>query len=152
MRKYAILDNNTVTEVLDLEEESYTHEASYHQLIIDINDMIVQPQIGWILNGNCLSPPPEQAVDIKALIMAKIKFYQDQAPELLRDLYATNTLLGITTAASDQMFSDFQDVLVRLREGAWPTAIYRLTAKTPTGFVTQQMIDAWLALIQARMA
>jgi hypothetical protein len=152
MRKYAILDNNTVTEVLDLTEDGYAHEASYHQLIIDIEDLIVQPQVGWILNGNHLTPPPEQAIDMKAFIMSKIKFYQEQAPELLRDLYATNTLLGITTATSDQMFTDFQDVLIRIREGAWPTALYKLAQKTPSGFVTQQMIDSWTILIQSRMS
>lgn len=151
MRKYAILDNNTVTEILDLDDEGCRREATYHSVVVDIQDFIVQPQLGWILNGNQLIPPPSQAVNLKELVKARIKLYQDSAPELLRDFYATNTLLGLTVQQSDQLFADYQDVLVRLREGAWPTAIYRLSQKEPMGFVTEEMISNWVSLIQSRM-
>ena len=151
MRKYAVLDENIVQEILDLDEAGYVHEASYHQLIIDIQDLVIQPQVGWVLSGNQLAPPPGQSVAIKDLVKAKIKQYQDAAPEVLRELYATNTLLGITVQESDAMFEEYKDVLIRIREGAWPTALYRLAQKTPSGFVTQQMINSWVALIQSRM-
>ena len=151
MRKYAILDNNVVKEVLDLDDDGVVYEASYHQLLIDITDLLIQPQVGWILNGNQLIPAPGQAIALKDLIKAKIKYYQDNASDLLRDLYAENTLLGITAQQSDQMFSEYSDVLMRIREGAWPTALYRLSQKQPSGFVTQQMLDNWTALIQSRM-
>jgi len=151
MRKHAILDDNIIVEIMDLDEETYVKEASYHQLIIDIQDLVVPPQVGWILVGNQLSPPPGQSVAIKDLVKAKIKYYQESAPELLRDLYAQNTLLGITVQQSDQMFQDYQDVLIRIREGAWPTALYRLSQKQPSGFVTQDMINTWTEMIQTRM-
>jgi hypothetical protein len=151
MRKYAILDNNTVVEILDLEDEGYLHEASYHQALIDIQDLVVQPQIGWVLTGNQLAPSPGQMVTLNTMIKSRIKYYQDQASELLRDLYAQNTMLGITVQQSDQMFTDYQDVLHRIREGAWPTAVYRLSQKEPSGFVTQEMLDAWQSLIQSKI-
>lgn len=151
MRKYAILDNNIVTEILDLEDEGYIHKASYHQMLIDIQDLVIPPQVGWILSGNKLIPAPGSELTLKLMIEAKIKYFQDSAPALLRDLYSTNTLLGLTTAQSDQMFDDYFDVLVRIREGAWPTAIYRLSQKAPSGFVTQEMIDNWSAMITNKM-
>jgi len=151
MRKYAVVDNNEVVEVLNLDEDGYRHEASYHQLIVDIEDLLIQPEVGWIFLGNQLAPPPNAPVDMPTLIKAKIKSYQDKAPAILRDMYTTNTLLGITIQQSDAMFADYQDVLIRLREGAWPTALYRLQQKTPSGFVTQQMIDNWIAVIQINL-
>ena len=151
MRKYAILDNNVVREILDLDDAGYLHEASYYEMLIDIQDLIIPPQVGWELLGNKLVPPANQVISLKMMIEARIKYYQDSAPALLRDFYSTNTLLGLTTAQSDQMFDDFFDVLVRIREGAWPTAIYRLSQKQPSGFVTQQMIDNWSAMITNKM-
>lgn len=151
MRKYAILDNNIVKEVLDLDDAGYLHEASYHEMLIDIEELIIPPQVGWELQGNKLVPSANQAMSLKMMVEARIKYYQDSAPALLRDLYSTNTLLGLTTAQSDQMFDDFFDVLVRIREGAWPTAIYRLSQKQPSGFVTQQIIDNWSAMITNKM-
>lgn len=151
MRKYAVLDANVVKEILDLDDDGVAFQASRHQLVIDITDLLIQPQIGWMLVGNQLAPAPGQAVALKDLIKARIKYYQDNASDLLRDLYAQNTMLGITAEESDQMFSDYSDVLMRIREGAWPTALYRLAQKQPAGFVTQQMLDNWIALIQSRM-
>lgn len=150
MRKFAVLDNNVVVEILNLDDDVYQREASYHQLIVDIEDLVVTPQVGWKLSGNMLVPPNDQ-VNLELLIKSRIKHYQEAAPELLRDLYTANTLLGINVQQSDQMFQDYQDVLIRIREGAWPTALYRLSQKTPSGFVTQQMIDNWINLIQQRM-
>ena len=151
IRKYAVLDNNIVVEILDLDEAGCVREGSYHQMLVDVQDLVVPPQIGWILNGNKLTPPANQVVTLKLMIEAKIKYFQDSAPALLRDLYSTNTLLGLTTAQSDQMFDDYFDVLVRIREGAWPTAVYRLSQKSPSGFVTQEMLNNWSAMIVARM-
>lgn len=151
MRKYAVVDDNTVVEVLNLDEDGYKHEASYHQLIIDIEDLLIQPTVGWKFVVNQLTPPPDAPVDLPTLIKAKIKSYQDKAPTILRDMYTANTLLGITIQQSDAMFADYQDVLIRLREGAWPTALYRLQQKTPSGFVTQPMIDNWIAVIQINL-
>lgn len=151
MRKHAILDNNTVVEIMNLDDELYQKEASYHQLIIDIEDLLIQPDIGWVLSGNQLVPGPGQALTLGDMIKAKIKSYQEQAPGLLRDMYVQNTLLGITLEQSNSMFNDYQDVLIRIREGAWPTALYCLNQKVPSGFVTQEMIDGWKALLTSRL-
>jgi hypothetical protein len=151
MRKHAIIDDNTVVEIKVISESEFSDLARKHQLILDIQDLLVQPEVGWVLVGNQLQPSESEMPDLPKLIKSRIKYYQDNASELLRDLYAENTLLGITVEQSDQMFEDFEDVLIRLREGAWPTALYRLSQKQPSGFVTQEMINRWSAIIASRM-
>lgn len=148
---YALINDNIVDKVLELSDEQVAEYARQYSIIISIENLLIQPQVGWVLQGNQLAPPAGQQVALNEMIKAKIKSFQDQAPELLRDLYVTNTLLGITTQQSDQMFDDYQDVLIRIREGAWPTALYRLSQKQPSGFVTQEMIDNWYNLIASRI-
>ena len=151
MKKHALVKNDTVIEIQTLTEEQVIQKSLEFQLVVDIHDLLIQPEVGWILSGNKLIPPPNQTINLEALIGAKIKNYQRMASELLVELYVGNTLLGITTQQSDQMFEEFEDVLLRLREGAWPTALYRLSQKQPNGFVTQEMIDNWQQLIIAKM-
>lgn len=146
-RLYAILNEQLSVSSIQALEDSGAGELSRTSFIVDIQDMSIQPQVGWILSGNQLVPPVGSPVSLNVIINAKIKQFQDQAPVLLRNMYVANTLAGISTAQSDQMFDDYQDVLTRIREGAWPTALYRLSQKQPAGFVTQQMIDAWVALL-----
>jgi hypothetical protein len=88
---------------------------------------------------------------VKKMISDRIKYYQAIAPDLIVELYTENTLAGITAQQSDQMFDDFADVLTRLKEGAFPTALYRISLKQPSGFVTQNLIDTWRNKIQSRI-
>jgi hypothetical protein len=88
-----------------------------------------------------------ELLDTASKINSKIKYFQSVAPSLLTELYVANTMAGITTAQSDAMFDDYEDVLTRIREGAFPTAYYRLCQKTPQGFVTQPLIDEWKAKV-----
>lgn len=151
VRTHALVKNNIVEKVEGLDENQVIDCSRSYDLVIDVEDLVLKPSVGWVLNGNQLVPNPQQAVNLPALINARILFYQEQAPQLLRDLYVQNTLAGITVSQSDQMFDDFQDVLIRLREGAWPTALSRLSQKQPSGFVTQTLINTWISLIQSRM-
>ena len=150
MRMYALLRENVVVALQQVADEvEYAEIVKNYQNAVDVEDWLLRPSIGWVLSGGSLVPGPNQVFDIKKYIEGKITQYQSVAGALLIDLYATNTLSGLTSAQSDQMFEDFQDVLLRIREGAFPTAVYRLQNKTPTELVTQQMIDAWVAKIQA---
>lgn len=152
MALHACINNVTVAELVDINSETeYASYAAKYSTVLDISDYVVQPQVGWVLQGIVLVAPQNQMPDLTTLVSSRIKYYQSQAPDLLIDLYTQNTLSGITVTQSSQMFSDYQDVLIALREGAWPTAIYNLQNKTPSGFVTQQLIDDWIALIQSKM-
>lgn len=148
MRMYALLKENVVVELRSISEEEYSSVMQTHQAAVDIEDWVLKPLVGWQLVGSQLLPPPGAVINIKAMIEAKITYYQSAAGALLLDLYSTNSLSGLTNAQSDQMFEDFQDVLLRIREGAFPTAIYRLQQKQPSGLVSQAMLDAWVAKIQ----
>lgn len=46
IRKYAVLDENIVVEVLDLDEASCIRKTSYHQMLVDITDLVITPQTG----------------------------------------------------------------------------------------------------------
>jgi hypothetical protein len=152
MALHACINGTLVEQIVDvLSEEHYQELARKYSNVILIADMIVPPSVGWSFVGTQFSPPPDQQIPLEDLIKGTIKKYQDAAPELLRDLYTQNTLMGITTQQSDAMFTEYLDVLVRIREGAWPTALYALSQKEPSGFVTQEMIDSWIALIQSKM-
>ena len=151
MRLYAFLQNNTVEKVEAATEEQYLEQARYYQLIIDVTDYVATPTVGWVLSGNVIVPSPQQQPSIKQQIKDRISYYQKIAPDLLTDLYAENTISGITAAQSSQMFNDFQDVVTCVTQGAFPTAIYKLQQKQPSGFVTQEMINDWISKIRSRM-
>lgn len=148
MRMYAFLIDNEVVKVESIDPEQYVDVSKDYNLVIDVEDLVVCPQVGWVLSGNSLVPSAAQSSNVKEMIKLRIKGYQSLAPELLRDMYAQNTLLGITSSQSDAVFDDYSDVILRLQQGAFPTAIYRLQQKQPSGFVTQEMLDAWIATIQ----
>jgi hypothetical protein len=93
----------------------------------------------------------EQTEVLRSAINSKIRQFQEAAPSLMRELYVENTMAGISTAQSDAIFDDFSDVLIRIKEGAFPTALYRLNQKQPSGFVTQALIDAWKAKLISYM-
>lgn len=91
---------------------------------------------------------PPKVPTMSEMVAAKLAQYELMAPALLREIKTSNTLSGITDAQSAQMFADFMDVLVAIKEGAFPTALYMLNHKSPSGFVTQPMLDAWIAKIK----
>lgn len=85
---------------------------------------------------------------IKIIVQSKILQYRSTATQLLTEMYAENTLAGISVAQSDELFDEYMDVIIRIQQGAFPTALYRLGNKVPSGFVTQALIDAWSAKIK----
>ena len=57
MKKYAIVDDNIVTEVLDLDDEGVRREQAYHSLVIFVQEHDPIPTVGWELRGNILVKP-----------------------------------------------------------------------------------------------
>lgn len=102
----------------------------------------------WAIALLAYNPPVKTTQQI---VYDKITQYERTAPALLREIKTSNTLSGITVAQSAQMFSDFQSALSAIREGAFPTAIYILQNATPSGFVTQPMINDMIARISAKL-
>lgn len=88
---------------------------------------------------------------IQKAIEDRIKYYQSVAPDIITEIYAYNTLHGMTKEQSDALFDEMSDVLFRIKEGAFPTAIYRLQSKEPNAVLTLKMINQWIALIEREM-
>lgn len=105
------------------------------------------PEEVWTAKLAVYAKEPEAVTPTK-IVYGKLTEYQAKSQELITALLTENTLAGITTAQSDEMFDNFLDVLIRLRNGAFPTAIYRLSQKTPVGFATQEVIDRWIEKIK----
>lgn len=99
--------------------------------------------------GRLLSSYSQPPITLKEVIVNKFKDYKKSAAQLVDELKADNTLAGITLAQSAEMFDNYGDVLAMLREGAFPTAIYRLQQKVPQGYVSQEMIDSWIVKIKS---
>jgi hypothetical protein len=153
MALHAFLKNNVVVKVDDIanEEQYFQEMLKGYQNIIDVSGLLISPEVGWVLQGNQIVPSPSQQITVQKMIESRIKHYQSLAPQILVDLYVQNTLLGITAAQSHAMFVAYSDVLLAIREGAFPTALYALQQKQPEGFVTQEMIDGWINLLQSRI-
>lgn len=151
MRTYAFLRNNIVASVQEISDEEFVSINSQYELAVDISDYIITPVPGYILSGNKLIPAPGQELTMKEIVKCRIKLYRSRAKDLLVDLYATNTLSGMTTPQSEASFELHGDVIFCLNEGAWPTAIYRINKKVLSGAITQETADVWIALIQANL-
>lgn len=153
MALFAQLINNEVFKISELETDEDIYLAILESdLIIDVTDLVITPAIGWVLNGNKIVPAPGEELNVQEMIKSKLRHLQKEALEILIEMYVQNTLLGITTQQADQMFDDYNDILIRIKEGAWPTALYRLSQKTPSGFVTQEMLDNWIALLEEKIS
>jgi hypothetical protein len=57
MKKYAFVRDNVVVSVDVCSEESYLYQSPLFQNIIDIDNAIPEPQVGWVLEGSALLPP-----------------------------------------------------------------------------------------------
>ena len=53
MRKYALLENNLVNNIITVSQEEIAL-ISQTKMVVDIEDMLPQPEIGWVLSGNKL--------------------------------------------------------------------------------------------------
>ena len=52
--RVAIINDNVVNEIKDISEEAYITLAAVNQSVIDISDILPQPQVGWKLEGSKL--------------------------------------------------------------------------------------------------
>lgn len=149
MKKYAFLRDNAVVSVQELSDEQFVDINKQYEMAVDVSDYISLPSIGYILSGNKVVPAPGMELTIKDMIKARIKLYRSRAADLLVDIYASNTLAGMTTAQSDASFTLHADVIFCINEGAWPTAMLRLNAKATAGTIPQELADSWIAIIQS---
>lgn len=56
-RKYALVKNNIVSEIISLEEETVPDYVKLCDSLIDVEDISPAPAVGWVLDGNTLTIP-----------------------------------------------------------------------------------------------
>lgn len=152
MALHACLNNRTVELIIDVtSEEHFSELAAKYTSVISLENETLSVGVGWEFHALEFSAPGANPIPLDKLVESRIKTFQAEAAPLILDLYVTNTLAGITTEQSDLMFQDYSDVLIRLREGAWPTALFRLQQKEASGFVTQALKDQWAQKILTKL-
>jgi hypothetical protein len=52
--KVALINENRVSSILDIQDDQYSSLASLNELVIDISDISPLPNVGWMLVGNTL--------------------------------------------------------------------------------------------------
>ena len=57
MKKYALVNNAAVTNIIESVEFDYDLYIKANHMVIDITDQSPAPQIGWVLDGNELELP-----------------------------------------------------------------------------------------------
>lgn len=122
MRKYAIINNNKVTEVLSLEENEISKISS--QLIIDIEDIVPQPDVDWLLDGNKLIPFVEISQEELERKLASKKM--EEGTKIARDAIskvgARNKILNKTSTQITQLLTTLAGIKALLETGALGTA------------------------------
>lgn len=132
-RKYAALANNSVVAILTLDDVDVAEESRKHQLLVDVEDMSPQPQIGWNLVGNKLAPT--SALPLEQIIQAKIKRAREFGAKLTGEatdrIGAKNVLGGKTEAQVLEIAALLQPIKQLLEGGALNTAKTQLLAVKP---------------------
>jgi len=130
MQKYAILNNNTVTEVVELSDEAYCIYIQNNQMVIDITDMSPQPLVGYVLNGNKLEVPQGRGDREEyeyTLAVKKTDFGIKLARVAVDRIGARNKILNKTGQQVTTLLNVLIGVKMLLETGALGTARYSCT-------------------------
>lgn len=127
MKKYATINNNVVTSILDLEIEEHLNVSTQHQLLIDIDDLNPQPVIGWVLNGNKLEIPQgyssREEYEIE-LAEKKVNFGMKLSNICVVRIGARNKILNKSGTQVATLLNQLLSIKLLLETGALGTARY----------------------------
>lgn len=127
IRKYAIVNNNIVTSVVDLDNDTdaVSVYARANQAVIDIGDQSPQPVAGWVLNGNKLEIPQgltDREVYEEHLNDLKSEFGIKLAKKCTNKIGARNKILNKTGDQVIVLLNTLLGVRFLLEGGALGTA------------------------------
>lgn len=125
MQKYAVINNNKITDIRDLEDEEYSFIAKDNQLVINIEGVSPQPQINWILNGNTLEyPKSASSVEEYEIQLAskKCEFGTQLSKDVINKMGARNKILNKSGAQVVAILNQLLGVKLLLETGALGTA------------------------------
>jgi len=127
MQKYAVINNNTVMEILDVDDADYAIIAQHNQMVIDITDMIPLPLVGYVLNGNVLEVPQGRGDREEfeyGLAVKKTDFGIKLARVAVDRIGARNKILNKTGTQVTTLLNILIGVKMLLETGALGTARY----------------------------
>jgi hypothetical protein len=147
----ALIQNNSVINIIQNCDAYITNQASNYQYIIDITIMNPQPQVGWTYNGTTFTP--------------SLAYYQDlisQATafgfELINNFAAVNASMGITQAGqTGAVIAYTSNLYLAMTTGSLYEAITIIngmiadTSQTKTSlapFITNDILYSYLNQIQ----
>lgn len=124
MRKYALLNNNEVVETLDLNEDEVREKSLTYQLIIDIEDMLPEPEIGWHLDGNQLvafAPGSQEKIE-EELALKKMEKGIEISKLAIKRVGTKNKMLNKSQAQITSLLTTLAGIKALLETGALGTA------------------------------
>lgn len=127
MRKYALVNNNVVTAIISFEEDEYGVYSKSNDLVVDITDIVPEPHINWVLNGNVLEIPSgnssREEFEI-ALAEKKSEFGSKLAKSSIDKIGARNKILSKTGEQVAVVLNALLSIKFLLETGALGTARY----------------------------
>jgi len=129
MRKYAVINNNTVTQIVEIEESDCSLYSASNQMLVDIQDMSPMPLIGYVLNGNTLEIPQgrgDREAYEYALAVKKTDF--KIARVAIDKIGARNKILNKSGAQVTALLAQLLNIKLLLETGALSTARYACSA------------------------
>ncbi len=130
MRKYALVNNNIITDIKELEESELSLYSKNNEMIIDIQDVTPQPLLRWVLNGNKFEIPrgisDREQFEI-ALASKKTDFGIKLARFCVDRIGARNKILNKDGTQVSALLNSLMPVKLLLETGALGTARFMCT-------------------------
>jgi hypothetical protein len=123
MKKYALVNDNIITSISFLEEEEYAEYAKKNQLVVDIDEMFVSPEVGWILEDNHFISTEQDPlkVAIKTVACAR-DFGIKLKKEMIAKIGGKNLVLSRTEQQVSSIVTQLVSIGFLLEGGALRTA------------------------------
>lgn len=126
MRKYALLRDNVVVDIKNLESSDLEQVIPTCQQIIDVEDATIPPQVGWVLDGNCLKAgqTPSPSARLALIMDMRFKFGNKLADEMVKKMSIRNLALIAAgqTLNINTVIVTFSGIESAMRKCAIPTA------------------------------
>lgn len=144
MRKYALVNNNIVSSVVDVEDDDVRSLSDNNQMVIDITDVSPQPKSNWILNGNSLQIPSNFSdLEKFEIVLAgkKTDFGINLARQAIDRIGARNKILNKTGTQVAILLNQMLSIKLLLETGALGTARYSCTQLKTTFIEYEDIFD-----------
>lgn len=124
MAKYALINKNIITSVIDILEEDLVSVINANEMVIDVTEMIPQPTIGYVLNNNTLELPKNTDLEKFEIELndKKTEFGIKLSRNVINRIGARNKILKKTGAQVVIMLTQLIGIKSLMETGALGTA------------------------------